>query len=78
MVSPSCSQKPQRKAKVNAGALSVEDLQRLVVDASHIDQKKRGPLDMKDTLMPLAYLLGQKELKGRYADEEKPLALMFY
>ncbi|ENH71025.1 Protein cms1 [Fusarium oxysporum f. sp. cubense race 1] len=62
----------------NAGALSLDNLKRLVVDASHIDQKKRGVMDMKDTMMPLARFLSRKEFKDRYGDEKKPLALLFY
>ncbi|EOO01689.1 putative replication regulator protein [Phaeoacremonium minimum UCRPA7] len=60
------------------GALSVEHLKRIVVDASHIDQKKRGVMDMKDTMMPLAKWLARKEFKDRYTDEQKPLDLLFY
>lgn len=60
------------------GALSLDQLQRLVVDASHIDQKKRGVLDMKDTMVPLARFLTRKDLKSRYGDEKKPLALLLY
>jgi protein CMS1 len=60
------------------GALSLDNLQRLIVDASHIDQKKRGVMDMKDTMMPLARFLTKKELKEKYTDEKKPLALLFY
>ena len=62
----------------SAGALSLDNLQRLIVDASHIDQKKRGIMDMKDTMMPLARFLARKEFKDQYLDEEKPLALLFY
>lgn len=60
------------------GALSVEHLKRIVIDASHIDQKKRGIMDMKDTMMPLAKWLTRKEFKERYGDPEKPLELLFY
>jgi protein CMS1 len=60
------------------GALSLNSLKRVVVDASHIDQKKRGVMDMKDTMLPLARFLARKEFKERYGDEEKPLALLFY
>ncbi|RGP58764.1 DNA/rna helicase, dead/deah box type [Fusarium sporotrichioides] len=60
------------------GALSLDGLKRLIVDASHIDQKKRGVLDMKDTMMPLARFLSRKEFKDRYGDDKKPLALLFY
>lgn len=61
-----------------AGALSIEYLKRIVVDASHIDQKKRGIMDMKDTMMPLARWLTRAEFKERYAAEEKPLDLLFF
>ena len=50
----------------------------MVVDASHIDQKKRGVMDMKDTMLPLARFLARQELKDKYVDEKKPLALLFY
>ncbi|TDZ31596.1 Protein CMS1 [Colletotrichum spinosum] len=60
------------------GALSLEKVQRIVVDASHIDQKKRGVMDMKDTMMPLAKWLTRKELKERYTDEKRHLDLLFY
>lgn len=33
---------------------------------------------MKDTMIPLARLLSRKELKDRYAAEEKPIDLLFY
>ncbi len=70
------------------GALSVAHLQRLVVDASHLDQKKRGVLDMKDTVLPVVRWLARPEFKARYrtgiADVEekegsaKPLSILFY
>lgn len=62
-----------------AGSLSVDRMERMVVDASHIDQKKRGVMDMKDTMMPLARWLARKELKDRYADpEDRRVDLMFF
>lgn len=71
------------------GALSVAHLRRIVVDASHIDQKKRGVLDMSDTVMPVMRWLSRPEIKARYStgetDEEekpkdapKPISLLFY
>lgn len=63
---------------IDNGALSLDLLEQIVVDASHIDQKKRGVLDMKDTMIPLATFLARKEFKDRYADEERPLSLLFY
>jgi protein CMS1 len=74
----SCLPQNHRQALTSAGALSLDNLKRLVVDASHIDQKKRGVMDMKDTMMPLARFLSRKEFKDRYGDEKKPLALLFY
>jgi protein CMS1 len=62
----------------DAGALSVMDMKRLVVDASYIDQKKRGVLDMKDTMLPLARLLVRQEFRDRYGAEEKGIDLMLY
>lgn len=49
-----------------------------MVDASHIDLKKRGVMDMKDTMMPLAHWLTRKEFKDRYTDPERHLDLIFY
>ncbi|KAK1768785.1 U3-containing 90S pre-ribosomal complex subunit-domain containing protein [Phialemonium atrogriseum] len=60
------------------GALSVEHLRRVVIDASHVDQKKRGVMDSGDTMIPLARWLSRKEFKERYADPESPVDLMFY
>lgn len=60
------------------GALSVEHLKRIVIDASHIDQKKRGIMDMKETMLPLAKWLTRTEFRERYADPKKPLELMFF
>lgn len=33
---------------------------------------------MKDTMMPLARFLARDELKSRYGEGKKPLALLFY
>jgi protein CMS1 len=61
-----------------AGALSVASLRRIVVDASHIDRKKRGVMDMKETAIPLAQWLARKEFRERYGASDKPLDLIFY
>lgn len=67
-----------RHTDSKSGALSLDNLERVVVDASHIDQKKRGVMDMKDTMMPLARFLARGEFKEKYVDDEKKLALLFY
>ncbi len=56
----------------------MENLKRIVVDASHIDQKKRGVMDMKETMVPLVKWLARKEFKERYTEEENPIDLLFY
>jgi U3-containing 90S pre-ribosomal complex subunit len=61
-----------------AGVLSLEKLQRLVVDCSHIDQKKRGILDMRELQIPLMELLNRQGLKERYTAPEDKVDLMFY
>lgn len=60
------------------GALSAKHLKRIIVDASYIDQKKRGILDMKETQMPLVKLLTRSDLRDRYEDGEVPTKMLFY
>ncbi|EOD44670.1 Replication regulator protein [Neofusicoccum parvum] len=60
------------------GALSAESLQRIVIDASHIDVKKRGIMDMKEVQVELAQLLAREELKSRYGQPEKKIEVLFY
>lgn len=61
-----------------AGALSSDKLDRIVIDLSHIDQKKRGIADMRETQEPLMRLLTRKELKDRYGLENGGLELLFF
>ncbi|KAI1116598.1 U3-containing 90S pre-ribosomal complex subunit-domain containing protein [Nemania sp. NC0429] len=61
-----------------SGELKLDKLERLVVDASHIDQKKRGIMDMRETMIPLARWLSRTEFKVKYTDPERPLQLLFY
>ena len=60
------------------GSLSTKSLERIVVDFSHIDQKKRGILDMKETQQPLMQLLNRTELKSRYGRANNGIDLLFY
>ncbi|PSK34888.1 hypothetical protein B9Z65_1471 [Elsinoe australis] len=70
---------PQRIIDLlNDGALKSGSLKRIVVDASYIDSKKRGILDMKETLVPLMNLLRREEFLERYASSENKLQLLFY
>ncbi|KAI0125074.1 U3-containing 90S pre-ribosomal complex subunit-domain containing protein [Xylariales sp. AK1849] len=63
---------------IENGALSLENLERVVVDASHIDQKKRTVFDMKEIAIPLTQWLTRKEFKERYTADNKPLQLLFF
>lgn len=60
------------------GALQLDRLERIVIDASHIDQKKRGILEMKDTQVALTLWLGQKSLRERYAAGSGATEIIFY
>ena len=53
-------------------------MERILIDASHIDQKKRGILEMKETQVPLTVLLGQKPFKERYGAAKEGIQLLFY
>lgn len=57
----------KRSILTSTGALSLEKLERVIVDGSHIDQKKRGIFDMRETQQPLMQLLNRPVLKNRYA-----------
>ena len=63
---------------IPVGALSSAFLERVVVDCSHIDQKKRGIFDMRETQQPLMVLLNQPELKSRYGNGSGKIRLLLY
>lgn len=70
---------PQRlKDLMDEGSLAVDRLERIVIDASHIDQKRRGILEMKETQIPLTTWLGQKAFRDRYEGSTDKLQLLFY
>jgi protein CMS1 len=58
--------------------LQVDKLERIIIDASHIDVKKRGILEMKETQVPLTVWLGQKEFRERYGATSEGIKLLFY
>lgn len=63
---------------MNAGSLKTKDLKRIVVDGSHIDQKKRGIFDMKEMYFPLLQLLTRPEFRERYGSKEQDLKVLVY
>lgn len=70
---------PQRLSDLlESGTLKVDELERIVIDGSHIDTKQRGIFDMKETHLPLLKLLTRPELRDRYgAPKNKIQILMF-
>ncbi|KAJ5152967.1 Protein CMS1 [Penicillium canariense] len=63
---------------IESGTLKLDELERIVIDGSHIDQKQRGIFDMKETHFPLLKLLTRPELRDRYgAAKSKVQILMF-
>lgn len=62
---------PSLISVVHTDALSTKALTRIVVDASHVDQKKRGMLDMREILSPLIKFLTLPSLKTRYESYDK-------
>ncbi|QKX64006.1 uncharacterized protein TRUGW13939_11179 [Talaromyces rugulosus] len=70
---------PQRIIDLlEAGSLKTKDLKRIVVDGSHIDQKKRGIFDMKEMYFPLLKLLTRPEFCERYGSKEQELKVLVY
>ncbi|OWP06717.1 hypothetical protein B2J93_10 [Marssonina coronariae] len=66
------------KDLMDDGALQVDRLERIVVDASYIDVKKRGILEMRETQVPLTAWLGQKEFMEKYGSKTDGIQLLFY
>lgn len=59
------------------GSLKTKHLKRIVVDGSHIDQKKRGIFDMKEMYFPLLKLLTRPEFRERYGPEQDLKVLVY-
>ena len=70
---------PTSNAKLfRVGALTSSNLERIVIDASHFDQKKRGIFDMRETQEPLVQLLNRMELKSRYGSNTGSIQILLY
>ncbi len=63
---------------IRTGALTSSKLERVVIDASHFDQKKRGIFDMRETQEPLVQLLNRLELKSRYGSDSGAVQILLY
>lgn len=78
LVSSGCIQSIILNQLSRKGALSSDKLERIIVDCSHIDQKKRGIFDMKETKQPLMALLNREDMKSRYGEEKDGIDLLLY
>lgn len=63
---------------IDLGTLKLDELERIVIDGSHVDQKQRGIFDMKETHMPLLKLLTRPELRERYGGSKKGVKILVF
>ncbi|KAI2786651.1 Protein CMS1 [Penicillium oxalicum] len=63
---------------IECGSLKLDELQRIVIDGSHIDQKQRGIFDMKETHFPLLKLLTRPELRDRYGASKNKVQILVF
>ncbi|OQD77307.1 hypothetical protein PENDEC_c003G02698 [Penicillium decumbens] len=63
---------------IESGTLKLNELERIVIDGSHIDQKQRGIFDMRETHLPLLKLLTRPELRERYDAGKKKLKILIF
>ncbi|OJJ61319.1 hypothetical protein ASPSYDRAFT_43261 [Aspergillus sydowii CBS 593.65] len=63
---------------IEAGSLKLDELKRIVIDGSHVDQKQRGIFDMKETHLPLLQLLTRPELRERYGAKGKKIEILVF
>ncbi|GAD92199.1 hypothetical protein AOR_1_206084 [Paecilomyces variotii No. 5] len=63
---------------IDSGALKLTEVKRIVIDASHIDQKQRGIFDMKEIYLPLLKLLTKPELRERYGAKKDKIQILAF
>ncbi|KAK9593144.1 Protein cms1 [Aspergillus fumigatus] len=63
---------------IDAGSLKLDELERIVIDGSYIDQKQRGIFDMKETHLPLLQLLTRSEFRERYGAKQKRIQVLVF
>jgi protein CMS1 len=63
---------------IDAGSLKLDELERIVIDGSYIDQKQRGIFDMKETHLPLLQLLTRSEFRERYGAKQKRIQILVF
>ncbi|KAL4924924.1 uncharacterized protein BDV17DRAFT_284370 [Aspergillus undulatus] len=63
---------------IDSGSLKLDELKRIVIDGSYVDQKQRGIFDMKETHMPLLQLLTRSEFRERYGAKDKKIEILVF
>jgi len=66
------------KVLTTIGNLKCANLKHIVIDASYIDEKKRGILDMKDLHKALLDLLLRPEFKNSEVEWDDQFRLILY
>ncbi|KKY17644.1 hypothetical protein UCRPC4_g05448 [Phaeomoniella chlamydospora] len=66
------------KDLLSKDALKTGNLSRIVIDGSHVDQKKRTIFDMKDLFDPLLDILRRPELFERYGTDTSKIEIIVY
>ncbi|CEL07786.1 hypothetical protein ASPCAL10940 [Aspergillus calidoustus] len=63
---------------IDSGSLKLNELKRIVIDGSYVDQKQRGIFDMKETHLPLLQLLARSEFRDRYGAKDKKVEILVF
>lgn len=58
-------------------SVKIHNLKYIVIDASHLDQKKRSIFDMKELLGPLIGLLSTEAIRNRLGTDKPTRVLVF-
>jgi protein CMS1 len=70
---------PQRLIDLlEKGVMKTKKLKRIVIDGSHLDQKKRSIFDMKELLDPLIKLFSVRPIKDRLDGDEKRIKVLVF
>ncbi|KAL3483653.1 U3-containing 90S pre-ribosomal complex subunit-domain containing protein [Aspergillus germanicus] len=63
---------------IDSGSLKLNELKRIVIDGSYVDQKQRGIFDMKETHLPLLQLLTRSEFRDRYGAKDNKIEISVF
>ena len=58
--------------------LKTSGLKRILIDGSHVDQKKRSIFDMKELSEPLIKLLSSRPVKDKFDAEESQTRVLVF